>query len=133
MVAGGGCSKKPRSGIDNNAFCPVGPEGPAFCLWEVREGITAEEFQAFIDGPNGVNFGLGALMNICKEINVEDERKSPVSKIVLKNLRGLALRVNSRCVGLEVTELLLLLGVQPVFSGGSWKLRTLLSNFLLST
>ena len=72
-------------------------------------------------------------MNICKEINVEDGRKSPVSKIVLKNLRGLALRVNSRCVGLEVTELLLLLGVQPVFSGGSWKLRTLLSNYLLST
>ena len=56
-----------------------------------------------------------------------------MSKIVLKNLRGLALRVNSRCVGLEVTELLLLLEVQPVFSGGSWKLRTWLSNFLLST
>ena len=71
-------------------------------------------------------------MNICKEINVEDERKSPVSKIVLKNLRGLALRVNSRCVGLEVKELLLLLRVQPAFSGGSWKLRTLLSNYLLS-
>ena len=80
MTSGGGwrrLSKKPRSGIDNNAFCPVGPEGPAFCLWEVREGITAEEFQEFIDGPNGVNFGLGALMNICKEINVEMERNPP--------------------------------------------------------
>ena len=42
-----------------------------FASGKVREGITAEEFQDFIDGPNGVNFGLGAWMNICREINVE--------------------------------------------------------------
>ena len=60
-----------EAGFYNHAFCPVGPEGPAFCIWEVREGITAEQFQEFIDGPNGVNFGLGAWMNICREINVE--------------------------------------------------------------
>ena len=64
-------AKNLEAGFYNHSFCPVGPEGPAFCIWEVREGITAEEFQEFIDGPNGVNFGLGAWMNICREINVE--------------------------------------------------------------
>ena len=44
---------------------------------EFREGITAEEFQEFIDAPNGVNFGLGAWMNICKEINLELAGKPP--------------------------------------------------------
>ena len=63
--------KNLQAGFYNHSFCPIGPEGPAFCIWEVREGITAEEFQEFIDGPNGVNFGLGAWMNICKEINLE--------------------------------------------------------------
>ena len=75
MAPGGGwdeaVAKNLEAGFYNHSFCPVGPEGPAFCIWEVREGITAEEFQEFIDGPNGVNFGLGAWMNICREINVE--------------------------------------------------------------
>ena len=31
----------------------------------------AEQFQEFIDGRHRVNFGLGAWMNICREINVE--------------------------------------------------------------
>ena len=75
MAPGGGwdeaVAKNLKAGFYNHSFCPVGPEGPAFCIWEVREGITAEEFQEFIDGPNGVNFGLGAWMNICREINIE--------------------------------------------------------------
>ena len=75
MAPGGGwdeaVAKNLEAGFHNHSFCPIGPEGPAFCIWEVREGITAEEFQEFIDGPNGVNFGLGAWMNICREINVE--------------------------------------------------------------
>ena len=75
MAPGGGwdeaVAKNLEAGFYNHSFCPVGSEGPAFCIWEVREGITAEEFQAFIDGPNGVNFGLNAWMNICREINVE--------------------------------------------------------------
>lgn len=75
MAPGGGwdeaVAKNLEAGFYNHSFCPVGPEGPAFCIWEVREGITAEEFQEFIDGPNGVNFGLGAWMNICREINLE--------------------------------------------------------------
>ena len=75
MAPGGGwdeaVAKNLEAGFYNHSFCPIGPEGPAFCIWEVREGITAEEFQEFIDGPNGVNFGLGAWMNICREINVE--------------------------------------------------------------
>ena len=49
----------------------------AFCIWEVREGISAEEFQEFIDGPMGVNFGLGAWMNICREIDLELAGNAP--------------------------------------------------------
>jgi hypothetical protein len=37
----------------------------------VRDGISDVEFQAFIDGPNGPDMGTGALLNICREINVE--------------------------------------------------------------
>ena len=46
-------------------------------IWEVRDGISAEEFQEFIDGPNGVNFGLNAWMNICREIDVEMAGQTP--------------------------------------------------------
>ena len=33
-----------EAGFFNNAFCSIGPEGPVFCIWEVREGITDVEF-----------------------------------------------------------------------------------------
>ena len=84
MAPGGGwddaVAQNLEAGFFNHAFCPVGPEGPAFCIWEVREGITDEEFQDFIDGPNGVNFGLDAWMNICREINVELAGKPPYTR-----------------------------------------------------
>ena len=50
------------------------------CIWEVLEGITAEEFQEFIHGPNGVNFGLGAWMNICKGIDLELAGNPPYAR-----------------------------------------------------
>ena len=59
--------KNLEAGFFNHSFCPIGPEGPAFCIWEVREGISAEEFQEFIDGPMGVNFGIVAWMNIAEK------------------------------------------------------------------
>ena len=71
-------AKNLEAGFYNHCFCPIGPEGPAYCIWEVREGISAEEFQEFIDGPNGVNFGLGAWMNICREINLELAGTPPI-------------------------------------------------------
>ena len=75
MAPGGGwdeaVAKNLEAGFYNHSFCPIGPEGPAFCIWEVREGISAEQFQDFIDGPMGVNFGLDAWMNICREINID--------------------------------------------------------------
>jgi hypothetical protein len=70
-------AKNLEAGFFNHSFCPIGLEGPALCIWEVREGISAEEFQEFIDGPMGVNFGLGAWMNICREIDVELAGNAP--------------------------------------------------------
>ena len=75
LAPGGGwddaVTRNLEAGFYNHSFNPVGLEGPAFCIWEVREGISAEQFQDFIDGPMGVNFGLDAWMNICREINID--------------------------------------------------------------
>lgn len=60
-----------EAGFFNHSFNPISSEGPAYCIWEAREGITIEQFQEFIDGPNGPDFGVGAFMNIVREINVD--------------------------------------------------------------
>ncbi|MEC8442307.1 MAG: hypothetical protein VXZ59_08310 [Cyanobacteriota bacterium] len=66
-----------EAGYFNHSFNPVDVEGPCFCIWEVREGISTEQFQAFLDGPDGPDFGLGAMMNICREINLELAGNTP--------------------------------------------------------
>ena len=75
LAPGGGwddaVTRNLEAGFYNHCFNPTGLEGPAFCIWEVRDGISDVEFQAFIDGPNGPDMGTGALLNICREINVE--------------------------------------------------------------
>ena len=84
MAPGGGwddaVEKHLEAGFFNHSFCPISSEGPVFCIWEVREGITSGQFQDFIDGPMGVNFGLKAMMNICKLINVELAGNTPYSR-----------------------------------------------------
>ena len=35
----------------------------------LKEAISSEEFQEFIDGPSGPGFGQDALMNVCKPID----------------------------------------------------------------
>ena len=52
-------------------FIAMGTDGPMYCVWEVKEGISASEFQDFIDGPDGVNFGLVALNNNVMQLNLE--------------------------------------------------------------
>ena len=41
----------------NHSFAPCGAEGPVFCCWESRNDISVEEFQTFIDGPDGPGAG----------------------------------------------------------------------------
>ena len=60
-----------EKGFFNHSFMPMGPDGPMYCVWEVKEGISASEFQDFIDGPDGVNFGLVALNNNVMQLNLE--------------------------------------------------------------
>ena len=50
-------------GFFNHSFMPIAAEGPIYCVWEAKEGISDSEFQDFIDGPDGVNWGLVALNN----------------------------------------------------------------------
>ena len=59
-----------EKGFYNHSFNPVATEGPIFCIWETREVITSEQFQEFIDGSGGPNFGLNAFHNICHQIDL---------------------------------------------------------------
>ena len=39
-------------------------------MWKVKEGISTEEFEKFIDSPSVPGFVIGALMNICNAIDI---------------------------------------------------------------
>ena len=52
-----------EKGFFNHSFMPMAADGPIYCVWEAKEGISDSEFQDFIDGPDGVNWGLVALNN----------------------------------------------------------------------
>ncbi|MDA8860313.1 hypothetical protein N9I33_02610 [Paracoccaceae bacterium] len=58
-------------GFFNHSFMPMTQEGPIYCVWEVKDGISASAFQDFIDGPDGVNWGLIALNNNAMKVNLE--------------------------------------------------------------
>lgn len=45
-------------GFHNHSFLPTGPTGVINCLWECKSDVTVEEFQAFIDGPDGPGEGV---------------------------------------------------------------------------
>ena len=45
----------------NHSFMPSGAAGPCFCVWEAKGECSIEEFQKFIDGPDGP--GAGAVFN----------------------------------------------------------------------
>lgn len=44
-----------EKGFHNHFFLPTGfkPNDPVFCVWESKEKVSIEDFQAFIDGPDG--------------------------------------------------------------------------------
>ena len=73
MASGGGwddvVAENKGKGFYNHSANAVSKAGPLYCFWEVKEGLSAEEFQEFIDGPSGPGFGQDALMNICKPID----------------------------------------------------------------
>ena len=50
-----------KLGFYNHTFMPSSQEGPAFCTWECAKDISADEFQKFIDGPDGP--GAGKIFN----------------------------------------------------------------------
>ena len=50
-------------GFNNHTFIPASPEGPVVCVWETKEDMSPEDFQKFIDGPDGPSAGIGAFTN----------------------------------------------------------------------
>ena len=73
MALGGGwdnaMADNKEKAFYNHSANAVTKNGPIYCFWEVKEGISAQEFQEFIDGPSGPGFGQGSLMNIYKPID----------------------------------------------------------------
>jgi len=67
-------------GFKNHSFNPTGQavsgnpgaerRGAIVCSWEVRLGVTASEFQDFLDGPEGLNLGLDALINVIHRVDL---------------------------------------------------------------
>lgn len=59
--------KNHELGFHNHFFVPCGEAGPAFCVWESEKDLTVEEFQRFIDGPDGP--GAGKIFdNACRKV-----------------------------------------------------------------
>ena len=52
-----GVAKQTSLGFFNHAFMPCTPEGPCICTWESKADVSIEEFQKFIDGPDGPGAG----------------------------------------------------------------------------
>jgi hypothetical protein len=67
--------KNVKAGLDlgffNHSFMPVAQEGPMFCIWEAKEGISEADFQEFIDGPMGPDLGTGAINNNISQIDLK--------------------------------------------------------------
>jgi len=55
MALGGGWGEAVANNLDAGFYshlsCPIGAEGPAYCIWDVREGITAVEFKSSLTAP----------------------------------------------------------------------------------
>ena len=60
-----------KMGYFNHCFMPLSQEGPMYCVWEVKDGISEAEFQDFVDGPDGVNMGMKSLNNNVMKVNLE--------------------------------------------------------------
>ena len=58
-------------GIYNHSFMPVTQEGPMYCVWEVKDGISESDFQEFIDGSEGVNMRMKSINNNLLKIDLE--------------------------------------------------------------
>ncbi len=73
MAPGGGwddaVAANKEKGFYNHSANAVTKNSPLYYFWEVKEGISFEEFQEFIDGPSGPGLGQDALMDICKPID----------------------------------------------------------------
>ena len=61
--------KAKAAGFANPCFCPTAQEGPFFCIWEANSDVSTEDFQAFIDGPDGP--APGTMENVVHKVNKE--------------------------------------------------------------
>lgn len=53
-------------GFHNHSFMPTGMDSNVLCVWECKENTTTEDFQSFIDGPDGP--AEGVFSNKCYKV-----------------------------------------------------------------
>jgi hypothetical protein len=53
-----------------NTFMPTAQEGPFFCVWEAKEGVTISNLQDYVDAPDDIKQSL-ALNNAIQRIDLE--------------------------------------------------------------
>ena len=90
-----------EKGFFNHSFMPMAAEGPIYCVWEAKEGISDSEFQDFIDGPDGVNWGLVALNNNVMKLDLaltggQTPYESKFQNLIIKNEGGASIK-SPRC------------------------------------
>ena len=55
-------------GFHSHSFMPIDKNGPIFCVWEGKPGSTLEDFNQFINGPDGYSVYKNTAWPICNEL-----------------------------------------------------------------
>ena len=56
----------------NHCFKPISKDGPMYCVWEVKDGVSATNFQYFLDSPGGVErTGCKTINNVVMKVDLE--------------------------------------------------------------
>ena len=60
------------AGFVNHCFMPMSKDGPMYCVWEVKDGVSATNFQDFLDSPGGVErTGCKTINNVVMKVDLE--------------------------------------------------------------
>ena len=60
------------AGFVNHCFMPMSKDGPMYCVWEVKDGVSTTNFQDFLDSPGGVErTGCKTINNVVMKVDLE--------------------------------------------------------------
>jgi len=99
-------AKNRSLGFENHSFQPLDPAGPCICIWESKEPLAAEEFQAFIDGPEGPGAGAVFRNQVFKVMPgaVLPPAKFPQPSVVQHRINTIPIKPGSMASILAIAE-----------------------------